>query len=173
VDADSYVWWNVGGWNNTASGIERITDGDTAEIGDKTPVTIDTGKWYDLKVELSGPSIKCYIDGKLITQATDEGYVPHPTLYATASREDASGQVILKVVNMMPTAQEIAINLEGVTSVNPGATGEEISGHPSDQNTIEEPEKCVPKPVKISDAGKSFVHEFPADSVSVIRIDAK
>ena len=94
-------------------------------------------------------------------------------MIATASRVEGKGEVILKVVNTSPTAQQLAVDLQGVKEVNKGGTMEVLSGQPGDVNTIAEPEKVVPRHVPIEIAGPKFVQEFPPHSVSVIRLKAK
>jgi alpha-L-arabinofuranosidase len=91
-------------------------------------------------------------------------------LFAAASRDDASGDVILKVVNSRADAQQLEIDLQGAPNVNAEATAEVISGKPMDQNSVASPEKVVPRQVLIHDASAKFTHEFPAYSVTVIRL---
>ena len=65
--ADSAVksWWNIGGWGNTRDTIEA--PGMWAET---VPAKIETGRWYDIKIELSGNTVRAFLDGKLIQTAT-------------------------------------------------------------------------------------------------------
>ena len=64
-------------------------------------------------------------------------------------------------------------NLEGVTTVTGTATCQEMSGDPSDVNTIDEPRKVAPKTTQISGIGATFTHELPAHSVTVIKLNAR
>jgi serine/threonine protein kinase/DNA/RNA endonuclease YhcR with UshA esterase domain len=54
------VWWNIGGWRNTQHAIEL------GETLDPKRGNIETGRWYDIKVELRGTRVKCWLDGKLV-----------------------------------------------------------------------------------------------------------
>ncbi len=45
---DDRTWWNLGGWGNTGDGIEA------GETLDSKPSHIETDRWYDLKVTVSG-----------------------------------------------------------------------------------------------------------------------
>jgi alpha-L-arabinofuranosidase len=76
-------------------------------------------------------------------------------------------------VNPTPNAQSIAINLRGVTNVYREASLEVLSGEPADVNSVAAPTKVAPKRSTISNAGTNFLHEFPANSVSVVRLKAK
>ncbi len=172
-DPNNYLWWNIGGWKNTRSAMERSDNGAKAEIGQSTDSNIQTGRWYDIRVEVQGRNIKCFLDDKLVTQATDDPIAPPNALYATASKVDGTGEIILKVVNMLDTPATVQINLQGIKDIDPSATGQVISGQPQDINSIAEPEKIVPHPVTITNAAAQFSHEFPACSVTILRLHPK
>jgi alpha-N-arabinofuranosidase len=107
---------------------------------------------------------------EIISQSNPPATAPAGGLFAAASRVDSSGDVILKVVNSRSADEQLEIDLQGGGSVAPEATAWVISGKPSDVNTIASPEKVAPRQVLIHDAAAKFVHEFPADSVTVIRV---
>ena len=109
----------------------------------------------------------------MITEATDTPPAPLPAVYATASRVDSTGQVILKVVNVSASPQNLQINLQGATEVSKDAHLILLTGKPGDMNSITEPTKIAPRETDLHDAGASFVHEFPAYSVSVLKLGAK
>jgi alpha-N-arabinofuranosidase len=170
---NSFIWWNLGGWGNTRTVLERTIDGNKEEFGPASAVTIDPNRWYDIRIGVKGRDIKCYLDGKLITEATDTPLPPPAAVYAAASRVGSSGQVILKVVNASSTPQRIQIDLHGATEVERSASLQVLAGQPKDVNTIEEPRKIFPQSADIDDAGPSFLHEFPAYSISVFRFAVK
>jgi alpha-L-arabinofuranosidase len=167
------IWWNVGGWADTRSQLEQISDGQNTPLGASAPVTIDTDRWYDVRIELKGADIKCYLDDKLITEATDTPPAPVPAIYACASRVDSTGQVILKVVNSSPNAQTLQVNLTGATDVSKDGHLIVITGKPQDVNSIDQPTKISPRELDIHDAGTSFAQEFPSYSVSVLKLTVK
>jgi alpha-L-arabinofuranosidase len=171
-DRDNYIWFNVGGWDNSRTAIEQAIEGEKAELGN-SDFTVETGKWYDIRVEVKGREIKCYVDDKLIVQGTEGSAGAVQGLFAAASREERSGDVILKVVNPRETAQTIDININGVSSIQREASLEVLTGRADDVNTVAEPTKIAPKQSKISTTGANFTHEFPAYSVSVIRLRAR
>jgi len=156
-------WWNIGGWGNTRHALE---------IGgiESQPVEghIETGRWYDIRVELKGSSIKCYLDGKLIHDAKTPGI---KSLYASASRDDKTGEIILKVVNAAPEAQAVEFNLAGLNKVSgPAKVIVLTSEKATDENTLEEPTKVVPKTQTLNVNSPSFTHTLPGNSVTVIRV---
>ena len=95
---------------------------------------------------------------------------PFDGVYVSATRENASGDVILKLVNVQAVAQTVRIVLEGAPAVRKEAAGELLTGALGGINTVAEPMKIAPKPFAIHDAGPTFSHELPAHSVSVIRL---
>ena len=96
-DEDKFYWWNLGGWGNTQSAIEKSVGGTRAVIGRTAPVSIETGKLYDMRIELLGANIKLYLDDELIHEVNDE--ISAGPLFQTASRDLATGEIIMKVVN--------------------------------------------------------------------------
>jgi alpha-L-arabinofuranosidase len=173
ADSNNYVWWNVGGWNNTLTALEAIQDGESNRISEQVPVTVEPNRWYDIRMEVKGRNIKCYLDDKLVSEGTEAPAPPPATLFATASRDDASGDVILKVVNADGTGRPVNIKLDGAKNVAPQASVEVLSGQPRDVNTLENPTKVAPQQSTIENAAASFTHELPAYSVNVIRFKAQ
>jgi alpha-L-arabinofuranosidase len=59
-------YFNVGGWGNTQNNIEQGEDGGKIQLipsGKRNHV--ETGKWYDLQVDVDGDSITCFINGNV------------------------------------------------------------------------------------------------------------
>ncbi len=137
---------------------------------------VKDNQWYDVKVEVEGRQIRCYLDGELVAQRADQPAPPQtpPTpVYANAVRDDATGSVILRVVNTDDKSHTVAVNLSGAKDVGKQAQVEVLSGEPTETNTIDDPLKIAPKKSTIDNAGASFSHDFPANSVSVIRLKAQ
>ncbi len=172
-DTDNYVWWNVGGWGNSRSALERSVDGQKSQIGPSSNVTVETGRWYDIKITVHGPDIQCFLDGKLVTEATDTAFAPVGPIFATASRDLHSGDVILKVVNTDAAPQTLQVALPGAARVDKTAVAQILTGDPKDVNSLAAPEKVAPQTVPLTGVGQTFLHAFPAHSVSVIRLKVK
>ena len=166
---DNYLWWNVGGWGNTRSRIQRA-GAERQEIGTNSPLKIEANRWYDLKIEVRGDKIRTFADGQLVNEASD---TPNSAFYATSSRDTQSGDIILKAVNFSATPQTMQIALSGAQGVGKTATAQVLTGLPGDQNSIENPRKVAPQTVMLNDVGPNFTHEFPAYSVTVARFQAR
>lgn len=166
---DSYWQWNVGGWGNSRSALQHFTQYGPESGGQPARTSIAKDRWYDLKVELKGGTIKCYIDDKLVNQGTETN-PPVPPLYVAASREGANGQVIVKVVNFYAKDLNLAVTLDGIEDPNSTARGWIMQGDPAATNSLEEPEKVSPHAITIQGVAQKFTHEFPAFSITVFRI---
>ena len=171
-DDGNWIWWNLGGWGNSHSALERCMSGSKYPLGESAPVKIETSRWYDVKIEVQGPRIRCYLDNKLITEANDESKALAP-LYACASRVLDNGEVILKVVNVSAGPQELGVDLQGARDVSASATAVELTGERTDENTLDAPAKVVPATKKIENAGQKFAYAFPANSLTILRLKAK
>ena len=157
------AWWNIGGWGNTRHAIEM--DG---IAGNDVPGSIETGRWYDIRIEVQGASIKCFLDGKLIHDVKLAAELK--PLYAVASLAKRANEVILKVVNVSAADQETDLRLEGA-KVRPTATAIVLaSDKPEDENTLDQPTKVKPVTRTLNNAGAAFRHTFPANSVTVLRL---
>ena len=169
-DNDNYLWWNVGGWQNSRSRIQRAPGGGGGEMGTNSPLKIETNRWYDLKIEVRGAQIRTYADGQLINQASD---TPETAFYTASSRDTQSGDIILKAVNFSAMPQTMKIALDGAQGLSKTAIAQVLTGLPSDQNSIENPRKIAPQTVTMNNVGPNFTHEFPAYSVTVVRFKAR
>ena len=98
---------------------------------------------------------------------------PFDGLYASATRETASGDIILKLVNVQATPQPLDINLQGVRTVSRQARGEVLAAEVGATNSVAEPTKVAPQPFVITNAGAKFTHTLPALSVTVMRLKTR
>ena len=154
-------WWNIGGWGNSSSDLE-IRGVETERV----PCKIETNRWYDIKVELKGSSIRCHLDGKLVHEVTAAGVKP---LYAVAGR--AGDDLVLKVVNAAGSPSEAVIDLSGAGNLAPTAAATVLtSASGDDENSLDEPVKVAPKEMTVTNIAPSFRHAFPANSVTVMRL---
>jgi alpha-L-arabinofuranosidase len=161
-DENAKAWWNLGGWGNTRHGIEMDGIG-----GHDVPGTIETGRWYDIRVEVKDATVRCFLDGKLIHDVKWQATKP---LYAAASQAKRAHEVILKVVNVSSSDQETDLQLEGA-KVSPTASAIVLaSDTPEDENTLDQPLRVRSVTLTLEHAGAAFRHTFPANSVTVLRL---
>jgi alpha-L-arabinofuranosidase len=96
---------------------------------------------------------------------------PNEPLFACASKEDASGDIILKVVNIFDVDQTLNVELVGA-EVQRTATGQVMVGTPDDINSVDAPFHTVPKDFIVTDASSNWKHTFPGNSITVVRFKA-
>jgi alpha-N-arabinofuranosidase len=92
-----------------------------------------------------------------------------PTMFFSATRSEQRGEIYLKVVNAIGSAQTVQVDLAGAAKV--AAEGKAIvlsSARKEDTNTIAEPSKVVPVTSKASGLGKQFSYNFAPYSVTVL-----
>jgi len=98
---------------------------------------------------------------------------PFDGIYVSATRDNASGDIILKLVNIQPAAQTLQIVIEGAGTIRKDASGELLIGELGAVNSVAEPRKVIPRAVSIHDAGPRFTHQLPALSVEVLRLKTR
>jgi alpha-L-arabinofuranosidase len=123
-------------------------------------------------VEVKGRDIKCFLDDKLVSQGTQPILPPLAMVFATASRVEDTGRVIVKFVNAQSNPVTMEIHLQGVDKVT-GGSADVLTGKPGDVNSPTEPTKVAPKTSPLPEATVKFTHEFPAQSVTVMRLETK
>jgi alpha-N-arabinofuranosidase len=95
-------------------------------------------------------------------------------VFFDATRDARSGVIYLKVVNTAGTAQRINVQINGAKSVNARGEAVVLAGKAlEDTNSITEPNKVVPRTEKVDGLGADFVREFPAYSVTVLKLKTK
>ena len=65
VDAQHYCWLNFGTSGNTQHAIEQISGNKRKQLAIHSG-SIETGKWYDVKLTVAGDSIKAWLDSELM-----------------------------------------------------------------------------------------------------------
>jgi alpha-L-arabinofuranosidase len=162
------IWWNIGGWDNTGDAIEA---GET--LGRKSG-SVETGRWYDLKVVVNGNHVQCYRDGKLEHDIDYDLGGEVTSLYAVTARDNRTGDLILKVVNVNAQPLETEIRWDGSANLTGKGTAIVLtSAESTDENTVDHPTKVSPRTTPVSFSGPSWRHAFPANSFTVFRLKTK
>jgi alpha-N-arabinofuranosidase len=92
-----------------------------------------------------------------------------PSLYWVATRRDKDRHIQLKLVNRGSSAQPVKVTLSGVKSVaSKGRLMVLNSDNPNAVNSVDDPDRIVPKARDISGLGRTFKLTLPAYSVSVL-----
>ena len=158
----SQLRWNVGGWGNRQHGFER----NGTVVGDRVPGNIETGRWYDVRIEREGNVTRGYLDGKLVQTLVEEGTAD---LAAVAGIDEKAGELVVKVVNGSDDARTATLDLSGgkvgaggkvIVLTGPSLTAENSFDAPTAIAPVETALNVVP--------GMNYT--FAPRSVTVLRI---
>jgi len=95
------------------------------------------------------------------------------SLFYSATRDSASGKLIVKIVNSADTAQPVTIDISGVKSVASKGTATVLkAANRTETNTITDPRHIVPGTEKITNLGANFTRIYPPCSITVLELEA-
>ena len=164
-------FWNIGGWENTVSCLQRVSpDGKTGQIlKTAVPFTVETGRTYQLKIVVEGTRVRCYIDGALMADydtaspAEAEGYQVVST--------DETGDIIVKLVNVAGEARTVACNVKNAAPFTAADCWQLAGDDPEFVNVFGRTEGNLGvREFTLEGLSPAFDLTLPAYSVTVIRI---
>lgn len=161
------VWLNLGGWGNREHALEKTTAGAKLGLGPHVPGRIETGRWYDVRIETKGESIRAFLDDVLVVEARDRA----PAWFvAGAGRDERSGDLVVKLVNGTAVDRRIELVLDGVPSIEPAVRIETLSGPgPAAENDFGTKNAIVPRTSELRVSTPTFELTLPAHAVMVVR----
>jgi alpha-L-arabinofuranosidase/regulation of enolase protein 1 (concanavalin A-like superfamily) len=166
--ANNFYWWNLGGWNNSRSVLQRATGGSAGEVKALEGKSLTTGQTYHVKVVVDGAHIELYLDGEL--QMEYDQPAPPATVFQVVTRDERSGDLVAKVVNTSTSPARTRVEVADA-GVEPTATVTTLSApSPTSTNTKSAPNTVKPRTREVQGISSSFVYEFPASSVTFIRM---
>lgn len=158
--------WNVGGWDNTLTAFQR----DGERMGDPKRLKVETGRWYDVRIEHEPGHVRAYLDGNLVEDLKE----PATRDFVAVAGEDlAKREIVVKIVNGAETPRLARIDLRGATV---GASGRAITlTNPSlsAENSFEDPRRISPNERRFALSGPSFDTTVPGHSLVILRIPRK
>ncbi|MFC7922391.1 alpha-L-arabinofuranosidase C-terminal domain-containing protein [Streptomyces cinereoruber] len=165
-DTGNHYWWNLGGWGNTRSAVEKTADGGKQTLLEN-PTTIETGCAYDVHVQVRGRQVTLYLDGQKWGSFTDDRTAEPFRQVVTRDKDD----LVVKVVNAQAAAARTSIDL-GTTRVASTARLTTLEGAPDAVNTADA-HPIQPRRSTLEGIGRTFTYTFPAHSVTFLRIKAR
>ncbi|MER7350691.1 alpha-L-arabinofuranosidase C-terminal domain-containing protein [Streptomyces aurantiacus] len=165
-DTGNHYWWNLGGWNNTQSAVEKTVGGAKQTMVQDT-TKIETGRTYDLRVEVRGRQVTLFLDGEKWGSFTDDKQAE--PFRQVVTRDKGTGDLIVKVVNAQPATARTKIGLGDAASVAPTARVTTLAAAPDAENT-KDATPVKPVTSTFQGVGKSFSYDFPGNSVTFLRI---
>jgi alpha-L-arabinofuranosidase len=131
--------------------------------------TIETGRWYDIKIRVEGRRVRCYLDEKEIHNVEAPATFG-PSVYGAAGRT-STGEIVLRLVNTSPLKQNVDVSLTGAraSGYTPLATVLR-SANLDDENSLKEPTRVAPFEQRLPKVGSSFQYELDGNSFAVLKL---
>jgi alpha-L-arabinofuranosidase len=162
-DVDHPVWWNLGGWNNT----EHCLQGGGL-VENHVRGSIETNRWYDVRIELQDGNVKAYLDGKLIHEADRK---PVSTLYAAAGRDQRAGELVVQLVNPFAETMSVTVSLAVAGKIGPTARTVTLTNpSPDAENSLDQPDVIAPRQGELSGLAPVFTCTLDPHSLTTLRI---
>jgi alpha-L-arabinofuranosidase len=153
-DAQNYTWLNLGGWGNGQHAIEQCVGGAKTTLVSKSG-SLTTGKWYNIKIEVNGSAVKCYLDNALLFATTLSG---DNQVFGNATYSPDNKILYVKVVNPTNGTAKFNLQVKGSLSVSDPVLTVLSSSSSDDENTMANPKKVYPqqKTATVQDGVVSF-----------------
>lgn len=157
------VQWNLGGWGNTVHAFQ-IND---ERVGRGMPAKIESNRWYDIRLEAEGGTIRGYLDGKFVEEVQNEA---SPDFAAVAGIDEKTNEIVIKAVNGDGKTREVQLNISGA-KLGSTAKGVVLHGNDlDDENSLDNPDKIHPETFKLSGVSSVMKVKLAPYSVTVLRI---
>lgn len=169
-DKDNFCWLNIAGNRNTSHRIEQTVGGGRGVLVE-APGHVETGQWYDVRLDVDGNKVTAYLDGEKILETKLRGG-NLPGIFTSAAMDDNTGEMILKIVNTTENRESTVLHLDGFEA--DGADLIQLKAKSGmSENTLDEPTMVYPTRRHISLEGT--VSGFTADpySLNILRIKKK
>ena len=168
VDEHNYCWLNFGGWGNTQHAIEQISSGGKLQTAMK-PGRVEQGRWYDVKLQVAGDSVKAWLDNELVFDTV----LKHDTskgLFSSATIDETTGELIVKVVNTGDVQTTASLNLKNFRA-GEARVIRLAANDGMDENTLQQPTNIHPVEQELTPASQSAVLvDVPAYSLNIVHI---
>ncbi len=159
---------NIAGWDNRTTAIQPIQRGRTNDVlGRRVNQSVDTDKWYDVKIVVTPLSATLYVDGKEMTVARPATATRH---FCQTGYDEQTSELIIKVVNGTDQPYSRSFIIDGARNVMPTGRVITLTGDANDENTFEQPTKLAPHTNIFGKFGKQFDYLFPPMSFTIMRV---
>jgi alpha-L-arabinofuranosidase len=155
--------WNLGGWGNTVHAFQR----DDERTGPGVPGSIETGRWYDIRLEREGSVTRGFLDGKLIEEITESGT---PDFAAVCGIDETSRTLIIKAVNGSSRPRPMTLDVRGLRLGDKGTMTVLAGQSLSQENSFDHPKQVAPQVRTIHQVKPQMVVTIPPFSFDILRI---
>jgi alpha-L-arabinofuranosidase len=91
-------------------------------------------------------------------------------LFASATRDTAAGELILKVVNAGTNAVKVKLQFAGAKRITAPVAVTTLAGAPGGENSFSNPGMIVPRETQLKRSAPNFNYSFPANSFTILRL---
>ena len=168
-DEKNRLFWRLGGWANEDSIIGEDIDGRNSCLIQRTR-SVEAGRNYDLEIRVRGRRVETYVDGAAELE-TEVRPVAAELVYITSSLERETGDIIVKIVNVLPREEKVQTCLEG-------EEGSRFTGHiyrmegfdRDDRNTFDHPDLVRPDVADVEFDSSVFEVDIKPESLCILRL---
>ncbi len=173
-DENNMFFWNIGGWNNTKTALQRVEDGVKSEAIPETltDFTVETGKTYDIKIVVTDYNIKGYIDGELQFDYNPQ-INTNAEAYQVVSTDKETGDIIIKLVNVTGSDRVFAIDIKGAEIEKTAHIAQVAGDSLNNDNILGAKEDCITEEFTAHGFSEKFNYTVPQYSATVIRLHTK
>ncbi|MES2005872.1 MAG: alpha-L-arabinofuranosidase C-terminal domain-containing protein [Bacteroidota bacterium] len=169
VNGRSMLRAHIGALVNNSAIFELVMDESVSNVSPvkRLPKPIETGRWYDIRLEVGLDKVDCYLDDQLLMTYTEPN-----KLLSLAGRDAKNGDLIIKVVNVSDEEYVTDIKVDGNMNLSSTGTAYVLSASSLNvENSFTEPRKYIPVKTAIKDiSSKKLQYTFPKYSVTVVRV---
>jgi len=156
--------WDIGGYSNSVCEMKTFIGSESV------PYQIEEGRWYDIRLEVSPLAVRGYIDGTLVQEYSADR-LNTKAICASSAYDEKSGDIIVKVVNTADKAVSATIQVNDSNRHNGKVDAIVLtSDKATDENTLDEPQKVVPKQYQTVVKNNKISQRLSGNSVTVFRI---
>lgn len=167
VDEKNYCWVNFGGWINSQHAIEQISNGGKL-LADSKRGRIKAGRWYDVTLQVNGDSVKAWLDNELVFDTVLK-HDDTKGIFSSATIDDASGELIVKVANTSDAATTARLNLKNFKPASARVV-RLAANDGMEENTLDTPTAIHPVEQLLSPENGSILLDVPPYSLNIVRI---
>ena len=173
IDEKNFDWLNLGGWGNSRTSVETTMSGNRNTLEGAHSDSYETGRWYDIQIDIDGDNIVALVDGKEVYKGKKTPTALYG-VYEGSTLDEKTRTLYTKIVNLCDTGTSGCIELSGGVAAEAemvrlvGMSGD-------DENTMQYPDNIVPRPAQVqtSDAGRKLIFDVAPFSINIITTKLK
>lgn len=162
-DINAPVWWNLGGWRNVEHGLQG-----EGMPPDRVRGSIETNRWYEIKIESTSDGVRTWLDGRLVHQVLRHEF---PVFYAVAGTDSNKTAATLFLVNPFNYTNRVEVVLNGAPRGTVTANAIILSHpDPDADNWFDRPDTIKPKTESVTLTLPQFTFPIAPYTFTVLKL---